>query len=95
LQKSAIEIKNVLYKNITGTSASDIAVKFDCSEKFPCQEITLQNINLECEGGDDAKAWCNNVELSYLGHVKPRCNSEKIKASSIFTSIWKYFSWNI
>ncbi|CAJ1911403.1 unnamed protein product [Sphenostylis stenocarpa] len=92
--KSAIQIKNVWYQNITGTSASDIAVKFDCSEKFPCQEITLQNIDLECEGGDDAEAWCKNVELSYFGYVKPRCNSEKRNASTnIITSIWKYFSW--
>ncbi|ESW34227.1 hypothetical protein PHAVU_001G135100 [Phaseolus vulgaris] len=90
LQKSAIQIKNVLYQNITGTSSSDIAVKFDCSEKFPCQEIKLQNIDLKCEDGDDAEAWCNNVELSYLGHVKPRCNSE-----NIFTTFWKYFSWYI
>ncbi|KAG5043348.1 hypothetical protein JHK87_007263 [Glycine soja] len=94
-KKSAIQIKNVLYQNITGTSASDIAVKFDCSDKFPCEEIVLQNIDLECEGGDDAEAMCNNVELSYLGNVRPRCNSKKRKAFTTITSIWKYFSWYI
>ncbi|KHN07379.1 Polygalacturonase [Glycine soja] len=94
-RKSAIQIKNVLYQNITGTSASDIAVKFDCSDKFPCEEIVLQNIDLECEGGDDAEAMCNNVELSYLGNVRPRCNSKKRKAFTTITSIWKYFSWYI
>ncbi|KAK7396250.1 hypothetical protein VNO78_17121 [Psophocarpus tetragonolobus] len=94
-KKSAIQIKNVLYQNITGTSASDIALKFDCSDKFPCQEIVLQNIDLECKGGDDAEALCNNVELSYLGHVRPRCNSETRKGSTIISSIWKYFSWYI
>ena len=36
----------------------------------------LQNINLECEG-DAAYAICNNVELSYLGHVNPRCKSQR------------------
>ncbi|KAL5154896.1 Polygalacturonase [Glycine soja] len=94
-KKSAIQIKNVLYQNITGTSASDIAVRFDCSDKFPCQEIVLQNIDLQCEGGDDADAMCNNVELSYLGHVRPRCNSKKRKAFTTITSILKYFSWYI
>ncbi|RDX58481.1 hypothetical protein CR513_62201, partial [Mucuna pruriens] len=85
LQKSAVQIKNVWYQNITGTSASDIAVKFDCSENFPCQEIVLQNVDLQCEGGDDAEALCNNVELSYLGHVRPRCKSAS-------TTSWKYLS---
>lgn len=76
LQKSAIQISNVLYQNIKGTSASDVGVKFDCSEKFPCKEIVLQNIDLQCEGsGDAAKALCNNVELSCKGHVTPRCDS--------------------
>ncbi|TKY62608.1 Polygalacturonase protein [Spatholobus suberectus] len=93
--KSAVQIKNVLYQNITGTSASDIAVKFDCSENYPCQEIVLQNIDLQCEGGDDAEALCNNVELSYLGHVRPRCNSERDRKTSTITSIWKEFSWFI
>lgn len=75
MEKSAIQI-NVLYQNITGTSTSDVAVKLACSENFPCQEIVLQNINLECEG-DAAYAICNNVELSYLGHVNPRCKSQR------------------
>ncbi|XP_029126788.1 polygalacturonase isoform X3 [Cajanus cajan] len=92
-RKSDVQIKNVVYQNIKGTSASDVAVKFDCSDKFPCQEITLQNIDLECEGGEDAEAFCNNVELSYLGHVRPRCNSENGKASTMFTSIWKDYLW--
>ncbi|KAJ1408986.1 Pectin lyase fold/virulence factor [Sesbania bispinosa] len=87
-QKSAVQIKNVLYQNITGTSASDVAVKFDCSENFPCEEIVLQNIDLQCEeGDDDAKASCNNVELSYLGYVSPRCYSKR--ESYLCTSAWE------
>ncbi|XP_061373718.1 polygalacturonase-like [Gastrolobium bilobum] len=73
-QKSAVQIRNVLYKNIIGTSASNVAVKFDCSQNFPCEEIVLQNIDLQCEGAE-AEASCNNVELSYIGHVSPRCYS--------------------
>ncbi|KAL2327031.1 hypothetical protein Fmac_020458 [Flemingia macrophylla] len=70
-QKSAV--KNVLYQNIKGTSASDVAVQFNCSENFPCQEIVLQNINLQREGGGKAKASCNSVKLTYIGDVDPRC----------------------
>ncbi|CAI8613985.1 unnamed protein product [Vicia faba] len=77
---SAVQISDVLYENIIGTSASDVAVKFDCSKKFPCKDIVMQNIDLqyEEEGGEEgegAKALCDNVDLSYIGHVMPRCYS--------------------
>lgn len=64
----------MLYQNIKGTSASDVAMQFDCSQNFPCQGIVLQNINLQLEGGGEAKASCNNVKLSYRGNVSPRCS---------------------
>ncbi|KAL2327030.1 hypothetical protein Fmac_020457 [Flemingia macrophylla] len=72
-QKSAVQIRNVLYQNIKGTSASDVGVQFDCSENFPCQGIVLQNINLQHEGGGKAKASCNNAKLTYIGDVNPHC----------------------
>ncbi|KAG5080571.1 hypothetical protein JHK86_004636 [Glycine max] len=72
-QKSAVQIRNVMYQNIKGTSASDVGVQFDCSNNFPCQGIVLQNIDLQLEGGGGAKASCNSVELSYRGDVIPLC----------------------
>lgn len=72
-QQSAVQIRNVLYQNIKGTSASDVGVQFDCSKNFPCQGIVLQNINLQLEGGGKAKASCNNVKLTYKGDVDPHC----------------------
>lgn len=72
-QESAVEIKNVTYQNITGTSADKDAITFDCSKYHPCQGVVLQEINLKREQGGDAKAVCNNVELTYIGTVIPRC----------------------
>ncbi|XP_061362003.1 polygalacturonase-like [Gastrolobium bilobum] len=72
-QKSAVQIRNVLYQNIKGTSASDLAVQFDCSQNFPCQGIVFQNIDLKLEDGGKANASCNSVNLSYRGNVSPRC----------------------
>ncbi|KAK8468214.1 hypothetical protein PHAVU_007G253101 [Phaseolus vulgaris] len=72
-QKSAVQIKNVLYENIKGTSGSDVGVQFDCSEKFPCEGIVLQNIDLQYEDRREAKASCNSVQLSYRGDVNPQC----------------------
>lgn len=74
MQKSAVAISNVLYQNIKGTSASDVAMEFNCSKNIPCQGIVLQNIDLQLEGGGEAKASCSNVKLSYKGNVKPRCD---------------------
>ncbi|KAF3437912.1 hypothetical protein FNV43_RR20668 [Rhamnella rubrinervis] len=41
-QVSAVHIKNVVYSNIKGTSNSEVALRFDCSNHFPC-EILLDD----------------------------------------------------
>ncbi|XP_038697751.1 polygalacturonase-like [Tripterygium wilfordii] len=72
-QKSAVQIENVMYQNIKGTSASDVAINFDCSESFPCQGIVLEDISLVRQGGKAAEAVCNNVNLAEFGVVSPQC----------------------
>ncbi|KAK1420721.1 hypothetical protein QVD17_22545 [Tagetes erecta] len=72
-QDNAVEIINVTYQNITGTSADKDAVTFYCSKSHPCQGIVLKDINLTQVDGDEAKAICNNVMLTYNGTVIPRC----------------------
>ncbi|KAI4348701.1 hypothetical protein L6164_009392 [Bauhinia variegata] len=73
-ERSAVQIRNVIYQNIKGTSASDVAVKFDCNQNFPCQGIVLQNIGLQRQGGEAAESYCKNVKLSNIGDVFPRCS---------------------
>ncbi|XVF82240.1 hypothetical protein PTKIN_Ptkin16aG0029500 [Pterospermum kingtungense] len=72
-QSSAVQVKNVAYKNIKGTSASEVAIKFNCSKNRPCQGIALQNVNLQEQGDRAAKAICNNVKLSKGEDVFPQC----------------------
>ncbi|XVF75795.1 hypothetical protein PTKIN_Ptkin13bG0215700 [Pterospermum kingtungense] len=72
-QSSAVEVKNVVYKNIKGTSASEVAIKFDCSKSHPCQGIVLQNVNLQEQGDKTAKAICNNVRWIEDETVFPQC----------------------
>ncbi|KAA8517061.1 hypothetical protein F0562_017121 [Nyssa sinensis] len=74
-QKSAVQVKNVVYRNITGTSASDMAIKIDCSKSFPCQGIVLQDINIT-RGEATTKASCNNVKMKEIGVVSPQCHDE-------------------
>lgn len=35
LQESAVQVSNVVYKNVKGTSASDAAIDFECSKSVP------------------------------------------------------------
>ncbi|XP_048142076.1 polygalacturonase-like [Rhodamnia argentea] len=72
-QKSAVQVSNVMYQNIRGTSASDVAIEFNCSESLPCKGIALQNIDLQKTGGGSATASCSNINPDYIGAVSPRC----------------------
>ncbi|CAL1353263.1 unnamed protein product [Linum trigynum] len=76
-QKSAVQIKNVVYKNVKGTSASEVAIKLDCSKSFPCQGVVLQDVHLVRQGSQEdkgARAVCSNVKLSEVGAVSPSCS---------------------
>ncbi|XP_024046633.1 polygalacturonase-like [Citrus clementina] len=69
-QVSGVKISDVIYQDIRGTSATPIAIKFDCSPKYPCQGIRLQNINLR-HLKQEAQSSCNNVIGKALGLVQP------------------------
>ncbi|KAK3030771.1 hypothetical protein RJ639_035436, partial [Escallonia herrerae] len=70
---SAVQVKNVHYRNIKGTSASEVAINFNCSSNFPCKGINLQDINLVRDGGGDVEASCKNVLQTTRGRVSPHC----------------------
>ncbi|XP_010464443.1 PREDICTED: polygalacturonase QRT2-like [Camelina sativa] len=74
-QKSAVQVSNVLYKNIQGTSSRPVAVNFACSKSIPCRGISMQNVELVDQTQQDvSKASCSNVRLNTLGNVFPLCN---------------------
>ncbi|TXG55815.1 hypothetical protein EZV62_017128 [Acer yangbiense] len=72
-QGSAVQVSNVAYKNIRGTSASELAIKFDCSKHFACQGILVQDVILAPQQEDSAQASCVNVKLQTVGSFSPRC----------------------
>ncbi|XP_009354806.3 polygalacturonase [Pyrus x bretschneideri] len=74
-QASAVKISNVVYENVKGTSASKVAVKFDCSKSFGCQDILLKDVNLRSLANEIAQASCEHVDLSHRGTVSPKCSS--------------------
>ncbi|ONK57885.1 uncharacterized protein A4U43_C09F5210 [Asparagus officinalis] len=73
-QSSGIRISQVTYSNIQGSSATPVAVKFDCSPSNPCNGIGLQNVNLTY-GRTPAQSLCRNVAGSTTSGivVPPSC----------------------
>ncbi|KAF6983037.1 hypothetical protein CFC21_001329 [Triticum aestivum] len=72
-QKVAVEVSNLLFKNIRGTSASREAIKLSCSKAVPCHGIALHNVRLTLKrGGGDAKSTCQNAKWRKLGTVMPQ-----------------------
>ncbi|KAF3947089.1 hypothetical protein CMV_026730, partial [Castanea mollissima] len=79
---SQVQIHDVKYRNIRGTSSSKLAVAFDCSKSKPCEKIELKEINLSYHG----------VE----GPVASSCVNAKASLSSFLSShLYKYlWSWD-
>uniref|UniRef100_A0A6N2K2X8 endo-polygalacturonase n=1 Tax=Salix viminalis TaxID=40686 RepID=A0A6N2K2X8_SALVM len=71
-QTSAVEISEITYRNISGTTKSSKAMKFACSDTVPCNNIVLSNINLDLEKKDGTVAtYCNSAKGFGYGVVHP------------------------
>nr|XP_018681760.1 PREDICTED: polygalacturonase-like [Musa acuminata subsp. malaccensis] len=72
---SLVKIKDIKFRNITGTTASPEAIKLVCSKAVPCEGVELNDISLKCNGDDEqAKnmtSTCVHVYGSSNGNVKP------------------------
>ncbi|KAF2302964.1 hypothetical protein GH714_012047 [Hevea brasiliensis] len=69
-QESGVNISDVTYQDIHGTSATQVAVKFDCSKKNPCTGIKLEDVKLTYMN-QPADASCNNADGNASGFVQP------------------------
>lgn len=71
-QNSGVKISGVTYSDIHGSSASQVAVKFDCSASKPCTGIGLQDIKLTYSGGSTpAESSCNHADGTASGLIVP------------------------
>ncbi|KAJ6371672.1 hypothetical protein OIU77_002063 [Salix suchowensis] len=69
-QDSGVKISDVRYQDIHGSSATEVAVKFDCSKKYPCTGIKLQDVKLTYKN-QPAEASCSNTGGVASGLVQP------------------------
>lgn len=74
---SRVAISDVTFKNVKGSYTSDMGVTLHCSQGFPCQNVKLEEINLQYQGTKaltTPKAECLNVKATYTGsQVPPPC----------------------
>ncbi|KAG4936028.1 hypothetical protein JHK85_050947 [Glycine max] len=83
-QTTAVEISEVMYQNISGTTMSAKAIKFDCSDSVPCNKLVLSNVDLEKQDGS-VETYCHSAQGFPYGVVHPSadCLSSSDKTSQI------------
>ncbi|XWS55440.1 hypothetical protein CRYUN_Cryun09bG0000600 [Craigia yunnanensis] len=69
-QVSGVKVSDVTYQDIHGTSATEVAVKFDCSSKYPCTGIRLEEVKLTYKN-EAAEASCNHAGGTASGYIQP------------------------
>ncbi|KAK1646185.1 hypothetical protein QYE76_063990 [Lolium multiflorum] len=76
---SGIKITNVSYTDVVGTSATPVAVRFDCSPSRPCTGITMRNVRLSYgEQPGAAESLCRNAHgVAYGQVVPPNCLADQ------------------
>ncbi|XP_049399848.1 exopolygalacturonase-like [Solanum stenotomum] len=75
-QGSSVQVKEVTYKNIRGSSSSKVAVIFDCSDSHPCNGIIVKDINLvynERDGPATSSACENAIGKATGIELPPSC----------------------
>ncbi|KAM0908603.1 hypothetical protein ACQ4PT_015354 [Festuca glaucescens] len=68
---SAVAVGEIDYIDITGTSATERAVTFACSDAMPCSRLSLTGVNLTRVGGGNASAYCHQAFGRNVGDVVP------------------------
>ncbi|CAN6544859.1 unnamed protein product [Malus baccata var. baccata] len=60
---SRVKLSDIYFKNIRGTSSSEMAVLLECSKGIPCQNIFLEDVHLDLSSGEkQATSSCSNME---------------------------------
>ncbi|KAJ7962428.1 putative Pectin lyase-like superfamily protein [Quillaja saponaria] len=71
---SNVQVSGVTYKNIRGSSSSNVAVSLRCSQSKPCKDITMEDIDLWHQGAGSVSEFCSHVSgVSYGKQNPPSC----------------------
>ncbi|KAM7256458.1 hypothetical protein ACFE04_012199 [Oxalis oulophora] len=70
-QTLAVKVKNISFVHIKGTSATEEAVRFACSDDLPCEQLYLEDIQLVSSSGEMSKSFCWQAHGFSQGLVNP------------------------
>jgi len=71
-QVSGVHISDVTYQDIRGSSATPIAMNFDCSSEYHCADIKLEDVQLTYNNRRPASSSCTNAKGLALGIIEPK-----------------------
>lgn len=72
-----MKISDVHFKNIRGSSITNVAVSLNCSNVVPCEGVELVDIDLAFTGrlgkeyGTSILSQCENAQPTFTGKQKP------------------------
>ncbi|KAF8011663.1 hypothetical protein BT93_J2062 [Corymbia citriodora subsp. variegata] len=70
-QTSAVKVGNISFLGIKGTSATEKAMIFSCSDDTPCEGLYLEDIHLFSHAGGTTRSFCWQAYGSISGLVYP------------------------
>ncbi|KAJ4828436.1 hypothetical protein Tsubulata_049363 [Turnera subulata] len=70
-QTSAVKVENISFVRIRGTSATEEAIIFSCSDDLPCEGLYLEDIHLVSHTGGITSSFCWQAYGSVQGVVYP------------------------
>ncbi|KAI7985056.1 putative polygalacturonase [Camellia lanceoleosa] len=66
-QTLAVKVEDISFMAIKGTSATEEAIKFACSDTFPCESLYLEDIQLDSYSGGSTSSFCWEAQGSCSG----------------------------
>ncbi|CAN6557751.1 unnamed protein product [Malus baccata var. baccata] len=79
-ESSRVQIQDVKFSNIWGSSTTQSAITLKCSQTNPCQKIEMRDINLVYNGPEgSAHSACTNADVVTYGQQQPLPCTEKIE----------------
>ncbi|BBN68173.1 Pectin lyase-like superfamily protein, partial [Prunus dulcis] len=70
-QSSAVKVENISFVHVKGTSATEEAISFACSDDSPCEGLYLEDIQLQSSIGGITRSLCWAAQGSSSGSVDP------------------------
>ncbi|KAG6513384.1 hypothetical protein ZIOFF_023708 [Zingiber officinale] len=71
-ETSAVQVSNVKFIGVKGTSANDMAIRLECSQSSGCHDVVMEDVDIRnAVPGEQAQAFCFNAHGKKAKVVRP------------------------